>query len=62
MHSVASSEDLFKYAKANNWLLIESSEGYVVSVFLTPTGNIVEMYFEKGKTTVRTLLSHTYKL
>ena len=62
MHSVASGEDLFKYAKANNWLLIESSEGYVVSVFLTPSGNIVEMYFEKNKVTLRTLPSYAYKL
>jgi len=62
MRTVASSEEVFNYAKANNWLLIESSEGYVVSQFLTPAGTIVEMYFEKNKVTIRTLLTHSYKL
>lgn len=62
MRTIASSEELFKYAKENNWLIIEASEGYVVSVFLTPAGTMVEMYFEKNKTTLRTLPVHTYKL
>jgi hypothetical protein len=61
MITAATSEQLFKYAKDNNWLLVNSSEGYVVSVFVTPAGNLVEMYFEKNKTTVRTLPVHTYK-
>lgn len=62
MRTFASSEEVFNYAKTNNWLLLDSSEGYVVSQFLTPSGNIVEMYFEKNKITVRALTTYTYKL
>lgn len=62
MRTATSSEEMFKYAKDNNWLLLNSSEGYVVSVFLTPSGNVVEMYFEKNKNTIRTLPVYTYKL
>jgi hypothetical protein len=53
--------DLLTYARNNNWLPLFTTEGNVLNVFLTPSGNILEVYFEKNKATLRVLPSYTCK-
>lgn len=56
-----SGEAILKFARDNNWLMLSASEGYVLCVFLTPSGNIVEVYFEKNKNTITVLREYSYK-
>jgi hypothetical protein len=55
MAKISSPAEILTYAKDNNWLALTTSEGNILNVFLTPAGNIVEIYFEKGKTTIKVL-------
>ncbi|MFA5399284.1 MAG: hypothetical protein WC169_05300 [Dehalococcoidia bacterium] len=55
MPKLSSPADVLAYAKANNWLALSSSEGNVLTIFLTPAGNMVEIYFEKNKMTLKAL-------
>jgi hypothetical protein len=55
MPKLSSPEEILAYAKENNWLTLSVSEGNILSVFLTPGGNILEVYFEKNKTTIKVL-------
>jgi hypothetical protein len=61
MSNVASPQDILAYAKNNNWLSLFSSDGNILNVFLTSGGNIVEVYFEKNKATVKTLPGYVCK-
>jgi hypothetical protein len=56
-----SNEQLLSYARANNWLPLWVSEGNILNVFLTPSGNMVEIYFEKNKVTLKNLPYYTCK-
>ena len=47
MTNITSPEQILIYARTNNWLALFTSEGNILNVFLTPTGNILEVYFEK---------------
>jgi hypothetical protein len=55
MPRLSSPEDVLSYARANNWLALSSSEGNVLTIFLTPAGNMLEVYFEKNKMTLKAL-------
>ena len=55
MAKISSPAEILTYAKDNNWLALTTSEGNILNVFLTAAGNIVEIYFEKGKTTIKVL-------
>ncbi|MBN1691499.1 MAG: hypothetical protein JW901_10805 [Dehalococcoidia bacterium] len=55
MPKLSSPAGVLAYAKANNWLALSASEGNVLTVFLTPAGNMVEIYFEKNKMTLKAL-------
>ena len=61
MAKVINSAELLNWVNQNNWLLLWASEGNIVSVFLTPSGNIMEFYFEKNKVTLKTLPSYVCK-
>ena len=61
MAKVINSVELLNWVNQNNWLLLWASEGNIVSVFLTPSGNIMEFYFEKNKVTLKTLPSYVCK-
>ena len=61
MLKLTGNEEILAYAKANNWLSLWASEGRILNVFLTPGGNIVEIYFEKNKATLRTLSTYVCK-
>jgi hypothetical protein len=61
MPSVVSPQEILAYAKTNSWLTLTTSEGNVLNVFLTPGGNIVEVYFEKNKATIKTLPGYVCK-
>lgn len=61
MPKIISSAEILIFANTNNWLTLFSSEGNILNVFLTPTGNIIEVYFEKNKTTFQTLSSYVCK-
>jgi hypothetical protein len=61
MPNVVSSQEILVYAKNNNWLSLFSSDGNILNVFLTPGGNILEIYFEKNKATVKTLPGYVCK-
>jgi hypothetical protein len=58
---IAGPAELLTFARNNNWLTLYSSEGNVMNVFLTPSGTILEIYFEKNKATLKSLLSYTCK-
>jgi hypothetical protein len=53
--------EILTFARNNNWLTLFVSEGNVLNVFLTPSGTILEIYFEKNKATLRTLPTYTCK-
>jgi hypothetical protein len=55
MPKLASYEEILSHARTNNWLTLSASEGNILNVFLTPGGNILEVYFEKNKTTIKVL-------
>jgi hypothetical protein len=55
MPTLSSPADILSYAKANNWLALSTSEGNILNIFLTPAGNILEIYFEKNKVTLKEL-------
>jgi len=55
MPTLSSPADILSYAKANNWLSLSTSEGNILNIFLTPAGNILEIYFEKNKVTLKVL-------
>ncbi len=55
MPKLSSPEDVLTYARSNNWLPLSASEGNILTVFLTPSGNILEVYFEKNKMTLKML-------
>ena len=61
MTNVTSPDQILSYAKANNWLALFNSDGNIVNVFLTPNGNILEVYFEKNKATIKVLLGYVCK-
>ena len=56
-----SNEQLLSYARSHNWLPLWASEGNILNVFLTPSGNMVEIYFEKNKVTLKNLPYYTCK-
>lgn len=45
MAKISSPAEILTYGKDNNWLALTTSEGNILNVFLTPAGNIVEIYF-----------------
>ncbi|MDD5399525.1 MAG: hypothetical protein PHU70_10690 [Dehalococcoidia bacterium] len=55
MPKLSSPQDILIYARANNWLALSSSEDNILTVFLTPAGNMLEIYFEKNKMTLKAL-------
>jgi hypothetical protein len=55
MAKLSSPADILSYAKDNNWLTLSASEGNILNIFLTPAGNMLEVYFEKNKVTLKTL-------
>jgi hypothetical protein len=55
MTKVVSPDQILTYARTNNWLPLFTSEGNVLNVFLTPSGSVLEVYFEKNKATLKTL-------
>lgn len=61
MPKMTTPESVMSFARASNWLTLWSSDGDIVNVFLTPAGKILEIYFEKGKITVKELLSYVAK-
>jgi hypothetical protein len=61
MANVTSPDQILSYAKANNWLALFNSDGNIVNVFLTPSGNILEVYFEKNKATIKALPGYVCK-
>lgn len=61
MTTVSSPEQILAYARTNNWLALFNSDGNILNVFLTPSGNILEVYFEKNKATLKTLPSYACK-
>jgi hypothetical protein len=61
MPNVVSPQEILAYAKNCNWLSLSSSDGNILNVFLTPDGNIVEVYFEKNRATVKTLPGYVCK-
>jgi hypothetical protein len=61
MAKISSPAEILTYAKDNNWLAVTTSEGNILNVFLTPAGNIVEIYFEKNKATIKVLPGYICK-
>jgi hypothetical protein len=61
MPKTSSNEDILKYAKSNNWITLWASEGNIFNVFLTPSGKLLEIYFDKNKVTFKTLLDYVCK-
>jgi len=61
MPKMATPESVLNFAHTNNWLPLWSSDGDILNVFLTPAGNIIEIYFEKNKITVKEILSYVAK-
>jgi hypothetical protein len=61
MAKISSPAEILTYAKEQNWLALTTSEGNILNVFLTPAGNIVEIYFEKNKATIKVLLGYVCK-
>ena len=55
MPKLSTPADILSYARDNNWLTLSSSEGNILNIFLTPAGNILEVYFEKNKMTLKAL-------
>ena len=55
MPKLSTPADVLAYARVNNWLALSVSEGNILNIFLTPAGNIVEIYFEKNKITLKAL-------
>jgi len=55
MRKLSTPADVLSYASDNNWLALSSSEGNILTIFLTPSGNILEVYFEKNKMTLKAL-------
>jgi hypothetical protein len=55
MAKLSSPADVLSYAKDNNWLALSVSDGNILNIFLTPAGNILEVYFEKNKMTLKVL-------
>jgi len=56
-----SNEEILAYARANNWLPLWTSEGNILNVFLTPSGNMIEIYFDKKQATLKTLPTYACK-
>lgn len=61
MAKISSPAEILTYAKEQNWLALTTSEGNILSVFLTPAGNMVEIYFEKNKATIKVLPGYICK-
>jgi hypothetical protein len=61
MAKISSPAEILTYAKEQNWLALTTSEGNILNVFLTPAGNIVEIYFEKSKATIKVLPGYICK-
>ena len=61
MARISSPAEILSYAREHNWLALTTSEGNILSVFLTPAGNIVEIYFEKNKATIKVLPGYICK-
>ena len=61
MAKISSPAEILTYAKDSNWLALTTSEGNILNVFLTPAGNIVELYFEKNKATIKVLPGYVCK-
>jgi len=61
MALISSPAEILSYAKDNNWLALTVSDGNVLNVFLTPSGNILEIYFEKNKATIKVLPGYICK-
>ena len=55
MAKLSSPADVLSYAKDNNWMALSISDGNILNIFLTPAGNILEVYFEKNKMTLKVL-------
>lgn len=61
MPKVSSNEQILSYVRDNNWLMLWASEGNIMNVFLTPGGNMVEIYFEKNKASIKILPDYVCK-
>jgi hypothetical protein len=61
MPKMTTPESVINFVRASNWLSLWSSDGDILNVYLTPAGKIIEVYFEKGKITVKELLSYVAK-
>jgi hypothetical protein len=61
MAKISSPAEILTYAREQNWLALTTSEGNIINVFLTPAGNIVEIYFEKNKATIKVLPGYVCK-
>jgi hypothetical protein len=61
MPKMTTPESVISFVRASNWLSLWSSDGDILNVYLTPAGKIIEIYFEKGKITVKELLSYVAK-
>jgi len=61
MPRLSTPADILTYARDNNWLPLSSSEGNILTVFLTPAGNMLEVYCEKNKVTLKTLSLYVAK-
>mgnify|MGYP001768026610 CR=1 FL=1 len=61
MTKLAGPNQVLAYASANNWLELYSSDGNILNVYLTPAGNILEVYFEKNKATFKVLPTYVCK-
>lgn len=61
MPKIVSPGEILTYARDNNWLTLSATEGNILNVFLTPAGNVLEIYFEKNKATIKVLPNYTCK-
>jgi hypothetical protein len=61
MTKMTSPSQVLAYASAHDWLELFSSDGNILNVFLTPNGNILEIYFEKNKATLKVLPAYVCK-
>lgn len=61
MGNISNPAQILSYVKDNNWLPLSVSEGNILNVFLTPAGNIIEIYFEKNKATIKALPGYVCK-
>ena len=61
MGMFSSPAEILSYAKDNNWLSLTVSEGNILNVFLTPAVNIIEIYFDKNKATIKVLPGYVCK-